>query len=144
MLLETLGAILLRNMLTGRGILRACYGNKERKGILSYGYGSKNPPHPLTIIERRKYYENESRFSGEYFRNNLPRNIKDWAYAINLDEYADVGTHWIVLYTLNNDIFYLDSFGVEHITKEIKTFIGKKNIQTNIFRIQANNCRKIE
>ena len=85
----------------------------------------------MTIIERRKYYENESRFNGDYFRNNLSRNIKDWAYAINLDEYADVGTHWIVLYTLNNDIFYLDSFGVEHITKEIKTFIGKNKYIQN-------------
>ena len=104
----------------------------------------KNLPHPLTNIEKRKHYENESRFKGEYFRNNLSRNIKDGVYAINLDEYADIGTHWIVLHTLSNDIFYLDSFAVEHIAKEIKTFIGKKNIQTNIFRIQANNCRKIE
>ena len=104
----------------------------------------KNLPHPLTNIEKRKHYENESRFNGEYFRNNLSRNIKDGVYAINLDEYADIGTHWIDLHTLSNDIFYLDSFAVEHIAKEIKTFIGKKNIQTNIFRIQANNCRKIE
>ena len=41
MLLGTLGAILSRNMLTERGILRACYGNKEGKGILRYRYGSK-------------------------------------------------------------------------------------------------------
>ena len=32
----------LRNMLTGKGILRAGYGNKERKEILRAGYGSKN------------------------------------------------------------------------------------------------------
>ena len=32
---------------------------------------------------------------------------------------------------------YFDSFGVEHIPKEIKKFIGNKNITTNIFRIQA-------
>ena len=30
-----------------------------------------------------------------------------------------------------------DSFGVEHIPKEIKTFIKNKNVKTNIFRIQA-------
>ena len=24
--------------------------------------------------------------------------IKDGAYVINLDEYTDIGTHWIVLY----------------------------------------------
>ena len=32
---------------------------------------------------------------------------------------------------------YFDSFGVEHIPKEIKKFINNKNIITNIFRIQA-------
>ena len=58
-------------------------------------------------------------------------------YVINLDEYSDIGTHWIALYALNNIDTYFDSFGVEHISKEIKKFIGKKNIHANIFRIQA-------
>ena len=67
------------------------------------------------------------------------KKIKDGVYVINLDEYADVGTHWIALYVSNNEIIYFDSFGVEHIPKEIKKFIGHKNIKTNIFRIEANN-----
>ena len=37
----------------------------------------------------------------------------------------------------NNNVTYFDSFGVEHILKEIKTFVGNKNIKTSIFRIQA-------
>ena len=37
----------------------------------------------------------------------------------------------------NNDVPYLDTFGVEHIPKEIKKSISNKNIKTNIFRIQA-------
>ena len=41
------------------------------------------------------------------------------------------------MYVQNNDVSYFDSFGVEHIPKEIKTFISHKNITTNIFRIQA-------
>ena len=41
------------------------------------------------------------------------------------------------MYVQNNDVTYFDSFGVEHIRKEIRTFIGNKNIKTNIFRIQA-------
>ena len=32
---------------------------------------------------------------------------------------------------------YFDSIGVEHIPKEIKQFIGNKNIIANIYRIQA-------
>ena len=94
------------------------------------------PLHPLTNFEIQKYYQNEPRFNGVYSRDNLTE-IKDGAYIINLDEYSDVGTHWVALYVQNNDAPYFDSFGVEHIPKEIKTFIGTKNIKTNIFRIQA-------
>ena len=93
-------------------------------------------PHPLTIFEIQKYYENEPRFNGIYSRDNLP-NIKDGAYAINLDDYSDIGTHWVALYINNKDVTYFDSFGVEHISKEIKTFINNNNIKTNIFRIRA-------
>ena len=93
-------------------------------------------PHPLTIFEIQKYYQNEPRFNGAYLRDNLPR-ITDVAYVINLDEYSDIGTHWVALYVQNNDVTYFDSFEVEHIPKEIETFTGNKNIKTNIFRIQA-------
>ena len=41
------------------------------------------------------------------------------------------------MYVKNNDITYFDSFGVEHIPKEIKAFIKNRDIKTNIFRIQA-------
>ena len=47
-------------------------------------------------------------------------------YIINLYEYSDIGTHWVALYVQNNDVTYFDSFGVEHIPKEIKTFIGRQ------------------
>ena len=97
------------------------------------------PPHPLTNFEIQKYYKNEPRFNGVFSRNNLPKKIKDGAYVINLDEYADVGTHWIALFCNRNEIVYFDSFGVEHVPEEIKEFIGNKNIKANIFRVQANN-----
>ena len=87
-----------------------------------------------------KCYENESRFNGVCSRDNLPNKIKDGAYVINLDEYSDNGTHWIALYVKNNVVTYFDSFGVEHIPKEIIKFINgpsqNKNIMTNIFRIK--------
>ena len=83
------------------------------------------------------YYQNEPRFNGVYSRDNLPDKIKDGAYVINLDEYSDIGNHWIVLYVLNKTVTYFDSFELEHIPKEIKKFINNKNIIANIFRIQA-------
>ena len=46
----------------------------------------------------------------------------------------------------NNNAIYFDSFGVEHLPKEIKAFINNNNnnnnnnnIITNIFRILAYN-----
>ena len=96
-------------------------------------------PHPLTNFEIQKYYKNEPRFNGVFSRNNLPKKIKDGAYVINLDEYADVGTHWIALFCNRNEIVYFHSFGVEHIPEEIKEFIGNKTIKANIFRLQENN-----
>ena len=41
-----------------------------------------------------------------------------------------------------NNIIYFDSFGVEYNPKEIKKFIGNKNIITNICRIQAYDSVK--
>ena len=81
------------------------------------------PPHPLTNFQIQKY-KNEPRFNGVYSRDNLPK-IKDGAYIINLDEYSDIGTHWIALQVNNNDVTYFDCFGVEHIPKEIKAFIDR-------------------
>ena len=93
------------------------------------------PPHPFANFEITKYYENESRFNGVYSRDNLPNKIKDGAYVINLDEYCDIETHWIALHVKDNDITYFDSFGMEHIPKEIKAFIRNKNVKINISRI---------
>ena len=83
------------------------------------------PPHPLTNFELEMYYQNEPRFSGVFSRNNLPKKIKDGAQIINLDEYADVGTHWIALFCNKNEIAYFGNFGVEHTPKEIKAFIDR-------------------
>ena len=60
------------------------------------------PPHPLTNTEIQKYYKNEPKFNGVYSRDNLSK-IKDGAYIINLDEYSDIGTHWLALYINNNN-----------------------------------------
>ena len=106
------------------------------------------PAHTLTNFEIQEYYQNEPRFNGVFSRDNLPNNnnIKNDAYVINLDEYHDIGTHWVALYVNNKTITYFDSFGVEHIPKEIMKFIARtsfglgsrrEKIITNIYRIQA-------
>ena len=69
----------------------------------------------------------------------MPKKIKEGVYLINLDEYADGGTHWIVLFCRNTGIVYFDVVSVEHVPEEIKEFIGNKNVKANVFRVQASN-----
>ena len=125
-------------MLTGRkGIVRA------GEGVIRAGEGVKKklnsllPFHPLTNFETSEYYKNEPRFNGIYSRNNLLKTIKKRAYVINLDEHENTGRHWIALFVKPKYVVYFDSFGIEHIPKEIKHAIGNKEIKANIFRIQA-------
>ena len=149
MLLGTLGASLLGNLLTGKGIMRA------GEGIVRAGEGSKKNPlnsllpfHLLTNIEISEYYSNEPRFNGVCSRDNLPKITKKGAYVINLDECENTGTHWMALFVKTNEVIYFDSFGIEHIPKEINKFIrskelgsavgsNNKKIKANIFRIQV-------
>ena len=84
MLLGILGASSLRNLLTGKGIVRAGSGrplssasqNKKWKGIARAGYIFLMPLHPLTNFEIQKYYQYEPRLNGVFSRDNLPKNEK--------------------------------------------------------------------
>ena len=111
MLLGTLRASLLGDLLTkylsGRGFIRG------GEGTIRAGYGSKKKmtSHPLINFEIQAYYQNEPRFIGVYSRDNLPDKIKDGAYVVNLDEYSNIGTHWIALYINNKTVTYFDYFG---------------------------------
>ena len=93
------------------------------------------PPHPLTNFEIQRNYQNKPKFNGVSSRNNLPK-VNNGQYVVNLHEYKSIGTHWIALYVKAEKATYFDSFGVKHIPKEIRKFIGNKNIKTNISRIQ--------
>ena len=95
--------------------------------------------HPLINFEIQKHSKNEPRFNGAFSRNNLPKKVKNGAYIINLDENAELGTHWIASFFNRNEIVYFDSFGVEHVPEEIKEYLGNKNIKANIFWVQANH-----
>ena len=74
--------------------------------------------------------------NGVYSRNNLSK-INDGVYVINVDEYESTGTHWITLYVNAKNVTCFDSFEVEHNLKEIRKFIGNKDITPKIYRIQA-------
>ena len=103
MLLGTLDASLLGNLLTGKGTIRA------GEGTVRAGQDFLIPLYPLANFEIQKYYQNESKFNVVYSRNNLSK-IKDGEYVINLVEYELIGTHLIAVYFYNNDVTYFDSF----------------------------------
>ena len=88
MLLGTLGASLLGNILAGQGI------NRAGEGVIRAGFGNKRQddkkqngflvlPHLLTNFEIHNYYQNEPRFNGVYSRDNLQK-IKNRAYRNSL------------------------------------------------------------
>ena len=63
-----------------------------------------------------------------FIQETICLKIKDKAYVITLDEYADVGTPWIALFCNRNEIVCFDSFGIEHVPEGVEKFIGHKNI----------------
>ena len=92
------------------------------------------PRHPLTNFEIQKYYQNEPRFNGVYSRNNLPKKIKDGAYVINLDEYADVGTRWIALSCKKRKLFILIVLVLNMFLKKLRNLSGMKTQKLTFFK----------
>ena len=135
MLLGTLRASLLGNLLTGKRL------HRTGKGMYRTGQGLKKiliPFHPLKNFEIIDYFKNIKVFNGVFSRNNSPK-LKNGVYVINLDHSENTGTHWIVIFMKSNKAIYFDSFGVEYIPKKIMERIKDKNIKTGIFRIQDND-----
>ena len=80
MLLGTLGAFLLGNLLSGKGLYKTGY------GICKSGYGLKKksltPFHPLSNYKIQDYFRDEPRFNGVYSRDNLPKLKKETTLLI--------------------------------------------------------------
>ena len=116
-----------------------CTKNMSRSGSLML-------PRLLTNFKVQKY-QSKPRFNGVYSRNNLSK-IKDEAYVTNVDGCKSVATHSLTLYVNGHNWSALynatcfDSFGFEHIPKEIKKLIENKDIitDTNI-GIQFDNVQ---
>ena len=70
-----------------------------------------------------------------YSRSNLPNKIEKGAYVINLDEYENTGTRWVSLFVKTNEAIYFDSFGIEHIPKEINKFINNDMTKSSSLKI---------
>ena len=88
----------------------------------------------MTNFEIQKYYQNEPRFNGVYSRDNLADKIKNETDVINLDEYSDIGTHWIAFYALSLEFnMSQNKFETLLVIKILRDLRSQKNI----FRIQT-------
>ena len=112
MLLGTLCASLLGNLLRGKAVMRAGE-EKIRVGQDLECWLI------LSEFEIQKNYQNESKLDGVYSRNNLPK-IKNGVYIINTDEYESIKTHWTAWYAHGNIIMHFDSFGVNIFQKRFE------------------------
>ena len=88
----------------------------------------------MTNFEIQKYYQNEPRFNGVYSRDNLTDKIKNGTYVINLDEYSDIGTHWIAFYALNLELNVSQN---KSETLLVTKILRDLRLRKNIFRIQT-------
>ena len=99
-------------------------------------------PHPLTKFEIKRCYQNEPRFIGVSSRNNLPEKIKDRAYIINLDEYAEQ-VHIGLLFVREMKLFISIVLVFNMFLQKLKN-LSEIKTKANIFRVQVNNsimCR---
>ena len=85
--------------------------------------GFLRPPHHLTIFEIQNHYKHEPRFNGVFSRNNLAKKIKNGAYAKNLDEYADLGTHWTALFATKMKLFISTVSVLNMFLKKLKNLL---------------------
>ena len=72
--------------------------------------------------------------NGVFSRNNLPKEIKDGVYIINLDEYPDVGTHWIALFVTEMKLFILIVLVLNMFLKKFKKLLEIKTLQQIFFK----------
>ena len=64
----------------------------------------------MTNFEKQKNYQNEPRFNEVFSRDNLPDKKKRWGTCNISWDYADIRTHWIALYALDNNAVYFDTY----------------------------------
>ena len=102
MISSTLGSSRTENLLSGRGLFRCSEGlYRAAKGLYRAGEGILKKALILT--------KPHPKFNGVYSRDSLPKKLKHGCYVVNLDEYKNIGTHWIAPYVKDNEIIYFDS-----------------------------------
>ena len=90
--------------------------------------------YPLTNFEIQKSHQNEAKLNGVFSRDNLPKKIKDETYVINLNEYANVGTYWTVLFCEKKKLFILIVLELNMFLRKLKSLLGIKISKQTFFK----------
>lgn len=96
----------------------------------------------LSNIQIDQYFKNEPLYGGCYSRDDLPKQIKNQCYIVNLDSIKGPGTHWLAVLNVDpHTCYFFDSYGVINIPVEIETFMktSNKELKCNHVDLQSIN-----
>ena len=67
-------------------------------------------------------------FKGVFSADNIPNFESNFVIICNLSNVLEVGSHFVVIARIQNDLYYLDSLAVNFINKKLKMYMdGLKN-----------------
>ncbi len=69
-------------------------------------------------------------------KDELPSDLKDGNYIINLQNHDESGSHWTCFIKFKNEIFYYDSFGVVMPQNQYDIFVKSAD---NIYYIDKHD-----
>jgi hypothetical protein len=107
-----------------------------------------NRPKKLTTLTNSDLYsiciKLKIKLNGIYMKDELPSDLKEGCYIIDLQDHDKNGSHWTCFLKSNNEIFYYDSFGVVMPQNEYDIFIkNADNIYYNVSddqNIDSTSC----
>ena len=79
---------------------------------------------------------------GVFSKDKLPKKKYKGLFVVNLDDYANGGTHWTIMSTLDDNVCYYDSYGANppvSVDNYIKWVTGKKKYFINQIQVQSLN-----
>ena len=100
-------------------------------------FNKKN--YPLSNIFINNLLKDEESYLSTFSKNKIPLMKNNISLIFNLQNSNQPGSHWLSVSRKNNNIFIFDSFGIDHIPKNIYDIYKNFNIITNIYRIQHIN-----
>ncbi len=97
------------NGFTGtRRIMNTVTDTGNRLDMLSEGAGFIQKPNKLTTLTNSDLYsiciKLKSKLNGIYMKDELPNDLKDENYIINLQNHDESGSHWTCFIKSKNDV----------------------------------------